>query len=153
MNKVSKFLEHDHTRCDNLYLDAVACVAARDWDQAAIDFAAFAAALRLHMKMEESVIYPAFDEVLGTATGPTQTMRAEHQLLCELLHRMSVAIKHRNVIEFSDHADSFRLTTQQHNLKEEGMLFPLIDTMLRHRYDELVQAMTGLYRTVSPQAV
>lgn len=152
MNKVSKYLEHDHARCDNLYVRAVASVAARDWDQAAIRFPEFSEALRLHMEMEELVIYPAFEEVLGTTTGPTQTMRAEHKLLCEILHRLTEAIKRRNVIEFSDHADTFRLTTQQHNLKEEGMLFPLIDMMLRHRYDELVQAMTGLRGTAVIEA-
>lgn len=146
MNEVSKYLEQDHARCDKLYADAVACVGARDWAQAAVRFADFAEAQRLHIEMEESVIYPAFEEAAGTSTGPTQAMRAEHHLLREILSRMSEAITRRSMIEFSDHVDTFRLITQQHNLKEEGMLFPLIDKMLRHRYDELVQAMTAMGR-------
>ncbi|MES2116572.1 MAG: hemerythrin domain-containing protein [Pseudomonadota bacterium] len=152
MNKVSQFLEHDHARCDSLYVDVVNCVAARDWAQAALRFPEFAEAMQLHIDMEESVVYPAFEQALGNDSGPTRIMRAEHQLLREILHRMTAAILHRDLIEFSDHADTFRLTTQQHNLKEEGMLFPLVDKMLHHRYDELVQAMTGLCRSASGQA-
>ncbi|HEU4776107.1 MAG TPA: hemerythrin domain-containing protein [Telluria sp.] len=144
MNEVSKYLEQDHARCDQLYADAVTHVAARDWEQAAVRFADFAEAQRLHIEMEESVLYPAFEQAAGTSTGPTLAMRAEHHLLREILFRLSEAINRRSVIEFSDHADTFHLITQQHNLKEEGMLFPLIDKMLRHRYDELVQAMTAM---------
>lgn len=144
MHKVSNYLAHDHDRCDGLYADAVALVAAHDWEQAAVSFLAFAEAMRRHVEMEERVIYPAFEQLLANTAAPTQSLHAEHQLLCEIMYRMSMAIKRRDVIEFSDHADSFRLTTEQHNLKEEGILFPMFDKLLRPRYDELVRAMDGL---------
>ncbi|MBA5687851.1 hemerythrin domain-containing protein [Rugamonas apoptosis] len=144
MHKVSNYLAHDHSRCDGLYADAVAHVAAHDWDQAAISFLEFAEAMRRHVEMEERVVYPAFEELLANTAAPTQSLHAEHHLLCEIMHRMGMAIQRRDVIEFSDHADTFRLITEQHNLKEEGILFPMFDKLLRPRYDELVHAMDDL---------
>jgi hemerythrin-like domain-containing protein len=145
MQKVSNYLARDHDRCDGLYADAVARVAAHDWEQASVSFLEFAEAMRRHVEMEERVVYPAFEELLANTAAPTQALHAEHQLLSEIMYRMSMAIKRRDVIEFSDHADTFRLTTEQHNRKEEGILFPMFDKLLRPRYNELVQAMDGLH--------
>jgi iron-sulfur cluster repair protein YtfE (RIC family) len=150
MHKVSSFLDHDHARCDALYVQSVAFVIARDWERAAKRFSDFSDSLLRHMAMEESIVYPAFEEELGTATGPTQSMRSEHLLLRGLLHRLSESIEQKNVIEFSDHADTFRITMQQHNLKEEGILYPMVDRVLRRRHGELVSAMIAI-TTEEPQ--
>ena len=42
--------------------------------------------------MEETVLFPTFEDISGMRQGPTQVMRMEHQQILNLLARMSDAV-------------------------------------------------------------
>jgi hemerythrin-like domain-containing protein len=146
MDKLSVYLAKDHAQCEAMYLAALSSVTVRDWQQAALRFARFAQALTRHMAMEETVLFTAVEQATGAHAGPIQALRIEHQQLRGILQRLAGAIAQRHMIDFSDHADTFHITLQQHSLKEDGILYPLADRVLQARHAELIGQMTAFGR-------
>lgn len=74
MSTFSEFLGHDHGHCDELF--AVAEQAADARDVRATDVhARFVEAMEHHMRLEEEILFPAFEAATGSSMGPTAVMR------------------------------------------------------------------------------
>lgn len=144
MKTICTYLKDDHMRCDALFEQAQASVAQGDWAQAEASFAGFCQALERHMAMEDTVLFPAFEAAIGSANGPTAGMRTEHRHIRGLVERLAESIRQRHVQYFFDHVDTFQMLMQQHNLKEEDMLYPLAERMLASRANEIIGVMNAL---------
>lgn len=144
MSTISDFLAPDHKHCDELFAAAEAAMAGSDWDAAASDFNRFHAAMRHHFAMEEQVMFPAFEARTGMSGGPTAVMRSEHQQMNALLDRLAYAVSHREREACLGEAETLLLLMQQHNIKEEQMLYRMADRALA---DEL-EAVLGRMRAI-----
>jgi len=81
--------------------------------------------------MEEEVLFPAFDSRSGMGGGgPTAMMRMEHQQMRGLLDQIGEAMAAGDAQEAMDIGDTLLMLIQQHNVKEEGMLYPMAENML-----------------------
>lgn len=143
MTTISDFLAPDHQRCDTLFAVAETAVAGKNWDEASAAFDAFRTALLHHFAMEEEVMFPAFEEQTGMTQGPTQIMRMEHRQMMELLDFMSDALAGRDGEGFLGNADTLLIIMQQHNLKEEQMLYRMADQALSGQ-DQLIARMEAV---------
>ncbi len=130
MSGIREFLTHDHRSCDDLFAAIEAAVASVDWLRAEAAFKAFNAAMRRHFDAEEGILFPAFEEKTGMRMGPTQVMRSEHLQMKELFAEMEAALAQRNGEEYSGYAETLLIMMQQHNMKEENILYPMCDQHL-----------------------
>lgn len=130
MHEITHFMAADHRACDAILANADRAVAARDWDGAAAAFTQFQTAVLQHFTAEESVIFPAFEEKTGMRSGPTQVMRGEHVQIRELMDAAREALAAQDADTYSGYADTLLIMLQQHNLKEENVLYPLCDQQL-----------------------
>lgn len=144
MHQIATYLDQDHRRCDHQYNLAEAGVADRDWHGAAAHFAAFLRLFARHLDKEERVLFPLLDRAMGNAYGPTAVMRSEHGHLRAVLSQLQAALAVRDSDSFFDHADTLRLLMRQHNLKEEGILYPQADRVLRGQAEAVVAGMRAL---------
>ena len=62
--------------------------------------------------------------------GPTAVMRSEHAQIRELMAAAAAAIEAQNADDFSGYAETLHIMTQQHNMKEENVLYPMCDQHL-----------------------
>lgn len=113
----------DHRACDDLWAALEAAPSAAAW-------AAFDHATRRHFDMEELVLFPAFEEATGMTQGPTAVMRMEHRQMRGLLDQMGAAAAAGDWDALLDQGDTLLMITQQHNVKEEGMLYPMAEAHL-----------------------
>lgn len=141
MDAISHFLEADHQRCDDLFEAAEAAVAEADWPLAADRFLAFTGALRRHFGMEEAVLFPAFEARTGNNQGPSRVMRMEHEQMRELLEEMAEALSHHDANRYAGLSETLLVLMQQHNLKEEQILYPMCDRLLADEGASLVEHM------------
>ena len=141
MTTISDFLALDHQRCDNLFASAEASIAQDQWDQSATEFICFQNALKHHFAMEEEVMFPAFEERTGMTQGPTLVMRSEHLQMITLLNQMSDAVARKDKNSFLGNADTLLIIMQQHNTKEEQMLYPMADQVLAGEQNSVVERM------------
>ena len=144
MNTILKFLGQDHLACDDRFAAAESAVAQNRWDNARSQFAEFRAAMARHFAMEEDVLFPAFEARTGNTMGPTHVMRMEHQQMRELMDAMERALAETNPGQFLGLSETLNMLMQQHNLKEENMLYPMSDQVLAGERDDLVRAMEAV---------
>ncbi|MDP2784193.1 MAG: hemerythrin domain-containing protein [Sulfurimicrobium sp.] len=144
MTTISDFLAPDHQRCDNLFAAAEAAAAHGDWDNAASGFSHFQDALLHHFAMEEGVMFPAFEARTGMTQGPTAMMRSEHRQMTDLLSQMADAVARKDSDGFLGDADTLLIIMQQHNMKEEQMLYQMADQALAGELDDLVERMRAM---------
>src|SRR5512147_1789043 len=125
MSTILAFLGCDHRACDDLFASAEAAVAQKDWDSARSLFERFRAAMTHHLAMEEEVLFPAFEARTGMSTGPTQVMRMEHAQMRGLMQEMARAVLAADRDGYLGLSETLNMLMQQHNLKEENMLYPM----------------------------
>ena len=139
MNSVQNVMSHDHKRCDEIFTRAEQLVADNDWQQAEPVISAFNESLLAHFKHEENILFPAFEATTGMTGGPTKMMRHEHGQMRELLDEMLKAAEQQNQQRFLGLAETLFIFMQQHNMKEEQILYPMIDKECGDRAQELTQ--------------
>lgn len=144
MTTISGFLAPDHKRCDALFAAAEVSASDGEWGDAAAEFGDFQDALLHHFAMEEEVMFPAFEDSTGMRQGPTAVMRSEHRQMTELLDQMSAAIARRDSDAYLGDADTLLIIMQQHNVKEEQMLYRMADQALADELDAVVGRMRAL---------
>jgi hemerythrin-like domain-containing protein len=144
MDTISNYMTSDHHRCDELFSQAEAAAAGQDWGAIAADLQVFLDSMRQHFKMEEEVLFPAFERRTGMSMGPTQVMRMEHIQMRELFDAMAEAVKQQDRDEFLGQAETLLVMMQQHNMKEEQMLYRMADQALAGEMEEVLQQMRAL---------
>ena len=141
MRTILDFLASDHRACDELFASAEAAVAQKNWGSARTLFERFRAATAHHLAMEEDVLFPAFEARTGNSMGPTHVMRMEHEQMRGLLQDMANAVAEENHSRFLGLSETLNMLMQQHNLKEENMLYPMADRVLGDERGSLIRAM------------
>jgi hemerythrin-like domain-containing protein len=144
MTTISELLAPDHRHCDDLFAVAEAAVAGGDWSAGSSGFDHFRDAMRHHFAMEEEIMFPAFEARTGMTHGPTAVMRSEHAQMNALLDQMEQAVSERRQDGFLGDAETLLLVMQQHNIKEEQMLYRMADQALADEAEALVARMRAL---------
>ncbi len=131
---LSEFFVSDHRDCDALWAAVEAAVEAGE--DPAESLARFAGSLRTHLAMEEEVLFPAMEEagLLPRGMGPLMVMRSEHEMMRRLLEQMEAASGPRELIRLGD---TLLMVIQQHNAKEEGIVYPRADDGLGAGWESL----------------
>jgi iron-sulfur cluster repair protein YtfE (RIC family) len=144
MSTILDFLGTDHRACDTLFAAAEVAVAQKHWDDVRGLFDRFRTAMDRHLAMEERILFPAFEAGAGFSMGPTRVMRMEHEQMRELLNEMQAAIVARDDSEYLGLSETLNMLMQQHNLKEEGMLYPMSDQALAANREDLIREMDAI---------
>ncbi len=146
--KLAGFFTDDHRDCEAKWAHVEALL--DSGDGAALDKAwqHFDQATRRHLAMEEEVLFPAFEGTSGMdQSGPTVVMRQEHRQMRALLDQIGLAIDDGDTEEAFDQGDTLHMLTQQHNIKEEGMLYSIAENVLAEEWPELRQKLEN-YQTI-----
>ena len=130
MNTINDFMTNKHRDCDNLFAVAEESVANGKWQKAKTEFDAFRSEMERHLAMEEEVLFPAFDAKTGMEGGPTFVMRSEHQQMRKLIDDMAQGIADKDRDGYLGVSETLMVLTQQHNMKEEQMLYRMMDQAL-----------------------
>jgi len=127
---ISTYMKHEHRECDTLFAEAEAAIASGNWEEANEKFLAFANETLRHFKKEEEFLFPAFESATGMTEGPTQVMRYEHEQVRGLIGNMAEALENEDKDAALSIAESMMILLQQHNMKEEQMLYAMCDRQL-----------------------
>jgi hemerythrin-like domain-containing protein len=128
----------DHRSCDERWADVEAAAEAGKAEDIAAAWQRFDRSQRRHLQMEEEVLFPAFENATGmTGGGPTFVMRSEHEQMRGLLDQMGAAAGGGAYDELVDLGDTLLMLIQQHNAKEEQMLYPMAERALAPQWSEL----------------
>lgn len=143
MTSIAELMTHDHRSCDHDFARAETLANKKDWDAAAQALDAFASGLEAHFQAEEQELFPRFEAATGMTQGPTQVMRGEHAEMRATLAQLRAALASRDLDEFGGEAETLLIMMQQHNMKEENILYPMCDMRLGADRDTLVDTLAN----------
>lgn len=137
---IAHFMAIDHCRCDDAFALAEAAGAADGIGAAEAAFEIFYAAITRHIAAEEELLFPAFEAATGRSPlgGPTEIMRIEHEQLREVLEQMRGALASAEASRYRALYERLFTLMLQHNIKEERMMYPMLDRALGEQADALI---------------
>ena len=127
---ISQFMTQEHRDCDTEFAAAEQAVADGNWADAEEKFMTFANHTLRHFKREEEGLFPAFEAQTGSTDGPTQVMRYEHEQVKGLIGNLAAALEEKDKDAYLSLCESVMILLQQHNMKEEQMLYAMCDRVL-----------------------
>ncbi|MBP7783818.1 MAG: hemerythrin domain-containing protein [Aliarcobacter sp.] len=144
MSTISSFLTKDHRACDEEFANLENAVASDNWEESAIKLNKFITDLLHHFDMEEKVMFPTFEEVTGMTQGPTMIMRMEHDQMRQLLNALQEDLDKKDKNHFFGVSESLMMLMQQHNMKEEQMLYAMADVHLASLVPQVIENMKAI---------
>jgi len=81
-----------------------------------------------------------FEQKTGMTQGPTQMMRHEHTQMRALMKDLLDAIDENNTDKFFGTSETLMILMQQHNMKEEQMLYAMCDRVFESDLKEATVA-------------
>lgn len=123
-------LSEQHRACDQLFAGIEQHAYKGDWTAAASAAQAFVNDTEVHFAYEEGVLFPALEAASPNATGPTSVMRSEHAQMRELFAALLAATAEHDTEALADAVETLLFVMQQHNAKEENVLYPIADRLL-----------------------
>lgn len=146
MESICDFMAQNHHQCDELLSDMENVISGKDWADGTKIFARFQQALETHLKAEEEILFPAIVESGGPG-GPIQVMEYEHAQMRELLSAMNDSVIQKDAPGFLGNSETLMMLIQQHNMKEEHMLYPMADSCLAEGAEEVVSQLREFLST------
>lgn len=143
MNTIAEIMSANHKACDNEFAIAEEAALANNWSEAETAFNTFRNDMAHHFKMEEEELFPTLLSA-GGPSGPVHVMRMEHTQINGLLEQMAAAVAHKNAQEYGGLSETLLIVMQQHNNKEEQILYPMADQFLAAQREALLSRMQAI---------
>jgi hemerythrin-like domain-containing protein len=124
-------LSAQHRSCDLALTRIERAAHAGDWEAAGEAQRDFVDRTEAHLSYEENTLFPALERAFPpAAAGPIPVMRSEHQQMRELFEDLALAARDHDASLLADTVQTLLFVMQQHNAKEENMLYPIADRKL-----------------------
>jgi len=140
-------MKEDHRACDNKFANMENAIADDNWTEGSKLFENFGGDLLHHFDIEEDVMFPGFEARSENAhCNPTPVMIMEHSQMRQLVDSMREAVAQKDKDKFFGLSETLMMTMQQHNMKEEQMMYPMIDEAMAEESNILLDSMKELPR-------
>ncbi len=142
MTSISAVMTHDHRECDVKFEDIESCVQSASFDKALELFQTWKKVNLRHFDIEETILFPETANKMGGKIPPIMVMEMEHIQIKKCIDDMENAINQKNSDSFMGLADTCLIMIQQHNMKEEQILYPIIDRSLINEQSEFLNIVS-----------
>ena len=144
MAEESNWLVHDHRRHEAALTQCELAAGAEDWWEAVDLFRDFVDGLRLHMRMEDEVLYPLFEETCPDVADDIADLRYEHERLNQLVEELVHVIRHKDFDHLEESLRPLKQTMMEHNAHEEAVFRRMGDSPLLQRREEILARLARL---------
>lgn len=141
---IKDYMIQEHRACDTEFAKVEECVNAGDFEKAKAAFDAFKVHTLKHFAQEEELLFVKFVEATGMSGGPVEVMTFEHNQMRGLLEQIQDSLEKGDEEAFFGLSDSMMILLQQHNMKEEQMLYNMIQMHLGASNNELVAQLSSM---------
>lgn len=140
---ISNLMTSDHRKCDENFGSIEELVDKKQFQKAIEVFIPWKNGMLHHLDLEEKYLFQELEQKLGGKIGPIIMMEMEHGQIRELISQMEKSINDKRHETYLGLADSCMLLIQQHNMKEEQVLYPMMDKFIDINIDELVEKINN----------
>jgi len=132
MKSIEQIMQYDHERLDALLEAGAKKLQEGQWHAAAELLEQFRHGIEdSHMRVEETILFPAFEKHSGNANHPLTALLCKgHQDLRIFIQEMSEAIHIQDIEEYNAILGTVKALLKLHDNKEETELYPYISEAL-----------------------
>jgi regulator of cell morphogenesis and NO signaling len=141
---VASRLASDHTAHGALIEEMTRLAARGELERAENTLAALGSDVAEHMRFEEEVLFPVFEQHTGLYAGPTRAMRREHANILGKVDDMAAALHDADTARFTTACGELRGALSDHNRREQHVLYPVLDFVFDP--EERANLLRGLRR-------
>ncbi|MDH5631896.1 MAG: hemerythrin domain-containing protein [Gammaproteobacteria bacterium] len=139
----SDMMTANHKECDEVFAAVEAAAEKQDWPGLEYTLDRFVRLMQKHLAMEEEVLFPALEKAMSMAAGPISVMRSEHEQMRELFAQLEQLLEARDRDGLLGTSETLLILMQQHNAKEEQVLYPMIDRVLASSAEDFHARFSG----------
>ena len=144
MNRIANWLVHDHRKYDEALRDCENAAEVSDWKTAVKLYNTFVEDLKLHMRMEDEVLYPLLEKESGGPNDELDLLSDEHDDLVRLLGDLAHIIKIRDFDHFEESLLPLHKAMVKHNDHEEAVFMSLGTESILLRRDEVISQLDAM---------
>ena len=134
---ISSLMTHDHRNCDQAIEEIELLASIKDFNESLNAFTKWQDVNLTHFNIEEEYLFPETANALGMKIPPIMVMEMEHQQIKKCFNEIELALRHEDMEKFQQLIETCLIMIQQHNMKEEQILYPIIDRATQNISDEL----------------
>lgn len=137
---IKTIMTEDHRKCDEPFGTIEELAGKGKFDEMVPLFKAWKQKNLNHFALEETILFPETEKGIGHRLPPVAVMLAEHTQIIKILDDMEKAMEKKDKNEFLGLADTCMIMIQQHNMKEEQILYSIVENAVPMT-EELKRAM------------
>ncbi|RRQ22795.1 hemerythrin domain-containing protein [Thiohalobacter thiocyanaticus] len=144
MNTTDNWLVHDHRKYEAALREVELAAGAGRWEEAERLFREFVEDFKLHMRIEDEVLYPMFRETVADAREDIDSLVEDHDDIVRMLHDLAYVLKHRESEHFEASLAPLYRMMLDHDAYEEEIFSRFGDSTLLARRDEAVARLNRM---------
>ncbi|MEW8423583.1 MAG: hemerythrin domain-containing protein [Candidatus Thiodiazotropha sp.] len=130
----------DHRRCDEIFVAMEQAIMQHSWPEAEQLCRDFTLAMEHHFKIEEELLFPLLLKATAAAREPVNAMLMEHAHMRHLILQLTDLLYNMSTTLSAGYVETLFVTMQQHNMKEESILYPMADKVVPDAGDVIAKA-------------
>ncbi len=135
------WLNHDHKNFESaVYKCRSACDDA-NWPLVQQVFDELLAGYRSHVRIEEEVLFPAYDQQPGVPADPTDSLRADHTQIFRLMEHIAQRLEQSSNDGLAEDLSLLYRTLIKHHEKEEPIFLPMASQALYSDKDAILEEL------------
>jgi iron-sulfur cluster repair protein YtfE (RIC family) len=150
MTTIAGYMSEDHRECDEMFSEVESAASRGEWVVVGELWPRFEASMRTHFEAEEEILFPEIESATGMTQGPTEVMRMDHRQIRALLQSCGEAISGEDLPRLLGLCETLMITIQQHNMKEEQVLYPMADSVIPAADTVIEKMRARIRRDVAP---
>jgi len=144
MSDTMNWLLHDHRKYEAALDECELAAGVNDWKVAIRLFNDFVNDLKLHVRIEDEVLFPYLENEAGIPEGIVSDLSDEHDTLVRLLNDLAVVIRNKDSDHFEESLVPLKKVMIEHNAHEEAIFRKMDSSPLLEKRDEILARMSAV---------
>ena len=141
MREEYDWLFHEHSGFETMLEECIELANLNLWEDCEDVFITFVRSLKVHMAMEEEVLYPAYEQHSDFPQDPVRALRQDHDRLFQLVRDIYQILKSRDSEHFVDAVKPVVVSLHHHHDKEEDFFLPMAGHLLMPYRESIVDEL------------
>jgi iron-sulfur cluster repair protein YtfE (RIC family) len=141
--KIMNWLNHDHQNFEEVVYQCRTACDAQDWPAVRRIFEKFASNYESHVRIEEEVLFPAYDAHPGTSMEPTTSLKADHVQIFRLIRHITQQLGNSTHADLGEDLSLLYRTLSIHHDKEEEIFLPMASEALYSDKDAILTNLSS----------
>jgi len=137
-------LVHDHRRYDEALEECMLAAEVDDWKDAVALFKRFVEEIKVHMRIEDEILYPLIEQESGDPGGELALLGEEHDDLVRLISDLIYVIKTKNFDHFEQSLAPLHKAMTRHNDHEEAVFLSHGSQQILMRREEVMARLDAI---------